>query len=106
MVLEELFKLVDCVPTPIFIMDVTPGQLPIYAHYNSEAIEKTGFKLSEIVGRNSIEVFGTVFGPAACEEQRSANNASTSTSYRSKMRSASCAPHLPRNLMHRAASSA
>ncbi len=70
MVLEELFKLVDCVPTPIFIMDVTPGQLPIYAHYNSEAIEKTGFKLSEIVGRNSIEVFGTVFGPAACEEQR------------------------------------
>lgn len=70
MALEELFRLVDCVPTPIFVMDVTPGRLPIYAHYNSEAIEKTGFRLSDIVGRNSIEVFGTVFGPPACEEQR------------------------------------
>ncbi|KIN72954.1 PAS domain-containing sensor histidine kinase [Sulfitobacter guttiformis] len=70
MALDEFFKLIDCVPTPIFVMDVTPGQLPVYAHYNVAAREKTGRKLEDIVGKNSIEVFGPTFGAAACEEQR------------------------------------
>lgn len=70
MVLDELFELVDCVPTPIFVMDVTPGQLPIYAHYNIAAREKTGLELSDIIGKTSIEVFGPKFGAAAVEEQR------------------------------------
>lgn len=70
MALEDLFKLVDCVPTPIFIMDVTPGEFPVYAHYNTAALQKTGRNLADIVGKTSIEVFGPEFGTAACEEQR------------------------------------
>ncbi|MGJ8595546.1 sensor histidine kinase [Sulfitobacter sp.] len=69
MALEELFELVDCVPTPIFVMDVVQGQMPIYAHYNTAAVEKTGMKLCNIIGKNSIEVFGAEFGAAALDEQ-------------------------------------
>lgn len=70
MAMDELFKLVDCVPTPVFIMDVVPGSHPVYAHYNLSAIEKTGRNLDAIVGKTSIEVFGAEYGVAACEEQR------------------------------------
>lgn len=70
MALKELFELVDCVPTPIYVMDVTADQTAVYAHYNTAAREKTGLKLADIIGKTSIEVFGPVFGAAAAEEQR------------------------------------
>ena len=69
MAMDDFFKLVDCVPTPIFVMDVTHGALPVYAHYNLAALEKTGRALEDIVGKTSIEVFGPEFGTAASEEQ-------------------------------------
>ena len=69
MAMDDFFKLVDCVPTPIFVMDVTPCALPVYAHYNLAALEKTGRALEDIVGKTSIEVFGPEFGTAASEEQ-------------------------------------
>ncbi|WP_298857239.1 PAS domain-containing sensor histidine kinase [uncultured Sulfitobacter sp.] len=51
-------------------MDVIPGKAPVYAHYNVAALEKTGRSLSDIVGKTSIDVFGSEFGTAACEEQQ------------------------------------
>jgi signal transduction histidine kinase len=70
MVSEKFFKLVDCVRTPIFVMDVVPGGNPVYAHYNLTALEKTDGKLCDIVGKTSIDVFGPEFGAAAVEEQQ------------------------------------
>lgn len=29
MAMDDFFKLVGCVPTPIFVMDVTHGALPV-----------------------------------------------------------------------------
>lgn len=67
---EDLFALVDHVPTPIFVLDVHDGDIPVYAHYNVCALEKLGRKLHEFVGKTVIEAFGRQYGAAAYAEQR------------------------------------
>lgn len=67
---EDLFALVDHVPTPIFILDVREGGVPVYAHYNTSALSKVGRELSEFVGKTVIEAFGEQYGTAAYNEQR------------------------------------
>ncbi|MEQ6203706.1 PAS domain-containing sensor histidine kinase [Sulfitobacter sp. HNIBRBA2951] len=67
--LNDLFALVDCIPTPVFMLDVTPEGTPVYAHFNKAALRNVGRELSEIVGHTAIEVFGEEFGTPAYDEQ-------------------------------------
>lgn len=69
MVLNDLFALIDCVPTPIFVMDVRPVGDPVYAHYNEAARRAFGRPLSDFVGRTTAEVFGSTGGALCTLEQ-------------------------------------
>ncbi|QUJ77881.1 PAS domain-containing sensor histidine kinase [Sulfitobacter albidus] len=70
MAIDDLFALVDCVPTPIFVLDVRAGADPVYAHYNKAARLRLNRPLSDFVGRTSAEVFGSDYGQSAVDEQR------------------------------------
>jgi signal transduction histidine kinase len=67
--LNDLFALVDCIPTPVFVLNVTPDGIPVYAHYNKIALRKLDRDLSDIVGRTTVEAFGDEYGAAAYNEQ-------------------------------------
>lgn len=77
----ELFALLDCVPTPIFVLDVKAGDVPVYAHYNKTALLKMGCALSDILGKTVIEAFGAEFGAAAYHEQRRTITSRTQRKY-------------------------
>ena len=68
--LDDLFALLDCVPTAIFVMDVAADGCPRYAHYNTAALRKLGRPLSDFIGKTTVEAFGVAFGTAAFDEQR------------------------------------
>ncbi|MEQ6248308.1 ATP-binding protein [Sulfitobacter sp. HNIBRBA3233] len=65
----DLFDLVDCVPTPVFVLHVRPDGPPVYAHYNAEALRRLRRPLSDFVGRSTSEAFGEEYGLAAEREQ-------------------------------------
>lgn len=67
---SELFDLVDCVPSPIFVMDVLPDGRTVYAHYNKSALLRLRRPLSDFIGRTTGEAFGEEYGAAAMKEQR------------------------------------
>lgn len=65
----DLFALVDCIPTPVFVLDVRADGVPVYAHYNANALGRLDRDLDSIVGRTTVEAFGEEFGTAAYNEQ-------------------------------------
>ncbi len=66
----DLFTVLDSVPTPIFVLDVTADDDPVYAYCNRTTLERTKRPLSEFVGRTTVEAYGAHYGNAALEEQR------------------------------------
>lgn len=68
--MQALYAMLDCVPTPIFVLDVTQGDVPVYAHYNRSALRRLGRELADIVGKTTVEAFGVEYGTQAYEEQR------------------------------------
>ncbi len=69
MPIEDLFALIDCIPTPVFVMDVKEGNIPVYAHYNRSALKRLERPMSDFIGRTAIETFGPEFGETAFREQ-------------------------------------
>lgn len=67
--LNDQFAIIDCVPAPIFVMDVRSDGIPVYAHCNDSLLKLLGRDLSDFVGRTALEAFGEEFGAIAYSEQ-------------------------------------
>ncbi|UWR23724.1 HAMP domain-containing sensor histidine kinase [Sulfitobacter sp. S190] len=85
MAIEDLYQLLDCVPTPIFVLDVLEGAVPVYGTYNAAALARLGRPLSDFVGRTTIEAFGAEYGAAAYREQLETIRTRTRRSYEFKL---------------------
>ncbi|KEJ89656.1 sensor histidine kinase [Sulfitobacter donghicola] len=70
--LDDQFALLDCIPTPVFILNVDGQGIPTYAHCNLPLLSYLARELSDFVGHTAPQVFGPEFGDIAFTEQRKA----------------------------------
>jgi signal transduction histidine kinase len=67
--LKDQFAVIDCIPLPIFVLDVCKDGIPVYAHCNPTLLEQLELDFSNLAGKTAIEAFGTELGSVAYNEQ-------------------------------------
>lgn len=67
--LNDQFAIIDCIPLPIFVLDVCIDGIPVYAHCNPTLLEQLELDFSNLAGKTAIEAFGTELGSVAYNEQ-------------------------------------
>lgn len=67
--LKDQFAIIDCIPVPIFVMEVGDDGVPLYIHSNTTLLKQLGLDLSDFVGRTAIQAFGPEHGSFVYNEQ-------------------------------------
>jgi len=71
----EQFTYLDHIATPVFVLEVAAGGLPVYCAFNACARAISGRPLSDYLGRTAAEVYDTAYGRSAlsrhCQVARS-----------------------------------
>ncbi len=67
--LENQYSIIDCVPFPIFILDVCKDGIPTYAHCNQTILTQLELDFADLEGKTALEAFGTELGSVAYRQQ-------------------------------------
>lgn len=81
MAFDDLFAVLDYVPTPVFVMDVLESGLPVYAFCNRATLARIKRPMSDFTGLSTVQAYGSAFGQPALDEQRKTILAKTQRSY-------------------------
>ncbi len=73
--------LLDQVAAAVFVLEVDPTGVPVYAAFNRFAIEASGLSIDDVIGKTAIDVYGGRAGEAAFERHLQVCNSGATMTY-------------------------